>query len=407
MSALRRLTALFVGTILGLGLAAALLTLTASAGGPPAIYSWRYQPIQSGNGDFSPGNTGVVRDALGRLHLTYIVNHRLYYGVLSQTTWLTQAVAPDRDVTVQTLAVDSSGRPHIAFVENIVSTTEGYLYHAVLSGTTWLITAVDGGPVGTNPPGCQADLALDAADRPHIAYGRLPEVRYAVLSGTTWLTQTIEAGAYGYLCTQLAVEPAGVPHVVFYDLDPSYAGALEYATRLTTTWSIQTVETGTQSTADSEFGLPAGLALDSANRPHVAYYTGGSHLMRYAVLSDSVWVSTTLPTPPVDGLYRGGLILDALDQPHLVVRVVTLSDSALDEPHPVVLAPFPYYFTLSQTQWISQEIDSSLGAGLGVALALDESGRPVVSYANTYTGQILVAFGWQPTTAIFLPLVLR
>ena len=81
-------------------------------------------------------------------------------------------------------------------------------------------------------------LALDAAGRPHVAYGG-DHLYYAYHDGTAWHVETVDAGLQVGIYASLALDAAGRPHIAYYDQANDY---LRYAYHDGTAWQLQTVD---------------------------------------------------------------------------------------------------------------------------------------------------------------------
>ncbi len=105
-------------------------------------------------------------------------------------------------------------------------------------------------------------LRVDAAGRPHIAYGG-DHLYYAWHDGTAWHFETADAAPGVGQYASLALDGAGQPHIAYYD---SVARDLRYARRDASGWVVQVVA------AEGDVGFHAALGLDAEGRPHIAYY---------------------------------------------------------------------------------------------------------------------------------------
>src|SRR3989304_2670602 len=119
------------------------------------------------------------------------------------------------------LKFDSLGRPHIAVYALGGSGSLGY--GKKVSGT-WSLEVVDTGFVC----GRFASLVLDSQDRPRIAYNciddaRMEWLRYAAWNGFRWNIETLDRG--GMPGTSLALEGADRPHIAYLNVsrgEPDY-----------------------------------------------------------------------------------------------------------------------------------------------------------------------------------------
>jgi hypothetical protein len=118
----------------------------------------------------------------------------------------------------RSLALDAAGRPHIAYGQD-------HLYYARHDGSTWHVEVVD----NAEDVGAFTSLALDAAGRPHISYRDVTNgaLKYAAFDGAAWQIEVVESGlgaSGGY--TSLALDAAGQPHISYPDVAN---GDLKYA----------------------------------------------------------------------------------------------------------------------------------------------------------------------------------
>lgn len=159
------------------------------------------------------------------------------------------------------LAVDSAGRPHIAYA-NVKSETSGLRY-AVWNGKSWdaeIIEGVAGSPV----PIFAVVLVVDKNNNPHIAYSQVQTgiVKYATKIGGKWVTQPVDAvkGVAYPDRNGLVLDSKGNPYISYYD---SKAGILKVAHRERGKWMVETL--------DQDFaGFTSSLAI-SGDTLWVAY----------------------------------------------------------------------------------------------------------------------------------------
>ncbi len=219
--------------------------------------------------------------------------------------WLTSLI--DSRGVDGSLALDSSGTPHVVFPSWSIVTrgyfdfAESSLYYAVLNGTNWVIRGVD----GSGNKGC---IALDSHDNPHIVYSSGDSssdtftLKYAVLKDGDWSIQTVDSGQR--LQFSMALDSTGNPHVVYntYNYAKNHLASgdtldIKYAFFNGVSWTLETIDT-----VNSNFGSnELSIVLDSNNLPHVIYRedadTSGSSYDKYEIiyakLSGSQWKTQT------------------------------------------------------------------------------------------------------------------
>jgi hypothetical protein len=137
---------------------------------------------------------------------------RLYHATRSSGTWSPELVDPTFDASLGVIpfpfahAVAEDGSPYMAYVEHYGELIPGgqVLWCARKEGSAWVRDAVD--TLGQFGP--QISLAVDSQGRPHIAYTaisetsageiRLPEILHAVRVDGTW-TDSVVANHSGTL----------------------------------------------------------------------------------------------------------------------------------------------------------------------------------------------------------------
>ena len=146
------------------------------------------------------------------------------------------------------IAVDSAGRPHIAYQDTINFDLK---YARKTASGTWRIETVDtSGIVGFG-----LALALDASDNPHISYYRSAttvdtgDLKYAKgacpdppsEAACSWAKQTVHAGIHSPNAagnTSIALDGAGTPNISYFD---HTLGRLKWARWEGTSWGLTDV----------------------------------------------------------------------------------------------------------------------------------------------------------------------
>jgi hypothetical protein len=237
----------------------------------------------------------------------------------------------------------------------------------------WHIELVDDdGLVGKD-----ASLALDSADRPHVAYMYQPasgvgySLKFAHRDETGWSVEVVDdEGDVGWSCS-LALDSLDLPHISYWDArDEAHdlTEDLNYAYYDGSSWHIQTVE------SEGKAGRISSLALDSLDRPHISYTyqpeSGVMHL-RYAWFDGLEWQIET-----VDSEGRVGdvcsLALDSFEHPHIGYR------DCINEN-----LKYAYY---DGTGWHVETADSEWGTSHSISLTLDSQNHPHIGHALMWPG---------------------
>ncbi len=273
-------------------------------------------------------------------------------------TWTFQTVdAPKQldSLTERGLRLDAAGRPHVAY-------GGGHLYYAWHDGAAWHYEVVDPAP----QTGLEPALALAADGSPRIAYvdAAAQALKYAYRDAAGWHLSLldVELGQTA-IGTSLALDLNGKAHISYYDytVDAEY-GRLKYARQNERGWSIDTI--------DRHLGWAArtSIAVDRAGFAHISYENYNLYQLKYAVRTAAGWQLQVLMQ---SGGARVGshssLALDGEDRPRIAYS--DIPNSALS---------YAYW----DGSWHFQIVDNHETVGLDCSLALDAQGRGRVSYSD-------------------------
>lgn len=322
--------------------------------------AWRVDVVESALGHWA-GNTSLALDLGGRPHMSY-TNYDEYsgngkalrYAHYDGSSWQIEIVDKGGDLGGSTsLALDSNGHPHVGYVDSLRHELK-YAHH---DGVSWSTVVVDtGGHVGA-----EVSLALDAEDLPHMAFYSYTTVihgftdtdlMYAHHDGSSWRVETVESEGNVGSFVSLAVDSAGRPHIAYFD---HTHGALKYATQDGTSWRVETADD------IGWVGWYASLALDSQDHPHIAYYDMNNQHLKYAHHDGRGWHVETVDDSQGAGWYIS-LALDRAGHPH-----VSYTDWDNDG------LKYAYHDGVEwRVQWVGAE-------GHCTSLAVDGAGRPHIS----------------------------
>lgn len=307
--------------------------------------------------DYIGERNALAVDAAGKLHVAYSAQSwrpdtqsygpaELRYGSNAAGAWSAMQIAASFSALYRaSIAVDSSARPHVGYIESL----NGFPYYAQLSGT-WLAERV------ATESAIGLGLALDAGE-PQIAYGRSAGMRHAIKAGGIWSLADV-TGVASSREPALAVDGAGHAHVAYTD-----AQTLRYATDSGGAWSIATVEpTGT-----SGWHFVA-AALDRDGALHVSYHDGTLRSLKYATNRSGAWVTTV-----VDGADGAGgrtsIAIDAAGAAH--ISYVDMTTGRMK------------YATNAGGAWRTFDLDHA-GTGPGgwgdTSIGIDAAGRVFITY---------------------------
>ena len=251
--------------------------------------------------------------------------------------------------------------------------------------TDWSFTVLDPAVWNTRQSidasgrsGQYASLALDPAGVPQIVYWESQDdlLKLARWNGSTWTLSTIDDNHRGDEYASLALDPVtGRARVAWYDTD---GNELAYRAWNGSGWDAeQIVDTS------GDVGEYASIALDASGNPGIAYYDSTSSALKYAAWTGSSWDTETVDNAGSVGQYAS-LALDTSGNPRIAYYDAT--NSALK------------YAAWNGT-WNIVTVDSGGTGTVGqyASLKLDGEDHPRIGYYDT-TNTALKYAEWNGTS---------
>jgi hypothetical protein len=290
--------------------------------------------------------------------------------------WSVKTVdGPSKQGEWNSLALDGNGYPHISYY-GYINGHMGVRY-AKWTGSSWDIKIVD-----TDTEDACSSIAVDGSGYPHISYVKSLKLMYTKWNGSDWTyadgttagKEVVDSGCNS-LFNSIAVDSNNRPHIAYYDQSNAY---LKYTRWKDGAWRHAdgiTVSTETVDNSGST-GNYTRMALDGSDQPHIVYYDwSGSDHVKYAKWTGSWSTPERLPDSPVDGL-SNAIDIDSNGYAHIFSNRGTDID----------------YWRWTGGGWA----DSGLGwpgDHKGISMALDENDYPHISCADN-TNQNLEYRKW-------------
>ena len=276
------------------------------------------------------------------------------------------------------VVLDSNNMPHIAYSKLFIDYVSGYTYTRFVVYASWNGLYWS---TQTIAPGYPDSLVLDSNNTPHLVY---EGINYATLVGSNWVTQTID-NKVGDSFGVVALDSSNRPHVAYTD-----GKTVNYASWTGSSWNIQTVESLNIEHNDV---FQVSLAIDKNNNPHILYGIPSSYedkntgenysteIMKLAVYKNSNWKIETIPlSPPINGY--GNMVLDSKGYPHFICsqRQLPSNSSSLSN---------LLHVSWEGNTWKTQNVVSNVSLGIYSpitnwvnvgSLALDSHDYPKISY---------------------------
>jgi len=173
------------------------------------------------------------------------------------------------------LGLDAAGRPVVAYQK------DGHLWVAVRTDEGWAPELVD----DREGAGKHLDMAIDSVSgRCHVAYSMGGYGLYhAVSDGSSWALEELRTVDQASYECGICLDSGGYPHVSYYAAD---IGALGYGFLDGLGWQFETVDG-----PKALLGLRSTIELDGADQPHIAYRDHNfSGPLKYATKSAGSWI---------------------------------------------------------------------------------------------------------------------
>ena len=282
----------------------------------PNIHSsWDLQTIASFN-SYGPGD--LVVDPSGVSHVA-VHDHGFDGGsphhlTISATGTVNSfpIVAPGHNGWDNALAVDSAGVVHQSSINPSGFGAVDALEFGTFDGSGW---SGYGAIVGTGQAmyAYTTDIDTDSNNFAHMVYTKavtdtgIGDLNYVVDSaGGPTISTIVDDGISRF--ASIAVDAQDRPHVAWLELDPTdtTTGSVKYGVLENGTWSIETVDPAITNLAVSSGRKQVSLDLDNNDQPHIAY--GDQQSINYATKAVSTWNSTPVLTTDED-TYNGLVVL--------------------------------------------------------------------------------------------------
>ena len=249
--------------------------------------------------------SGLIHDINGVVHLAYVRDDGLGYGVFNAGIWSYGQILSNLNggEASAALAVDYRSAPHMAYAANL----PGGVMYLTYSGNR--LVAEELGMAGT-----EVAVGASSAGDPVVAFVTLPgkgrEYGHLVCArkvGGSWDLEAIDTGVQVYGGIDLEVDVAGRIHIVYR----SYTdGEIRHAFYDGYNWGLQMASGNAGSTGIQR------IATDSEGNPHIVFSTvaGQTGVLRYAYRDGdgSSWLNEDITTG-IDA----DITVDPLGRPHI------------------------------------------------------------------------------------------
>ncbi len=343
--------------ILGVLVIALLLPYSALAG-------WRTECVDCPRYFGNAGSRSLALDSSGNPHIVYGGGDGIYYAYYDGLSWHIETVdiAGEGADGSPSIAIDSLDKVHISY--NL-----GDLKYATNTSGSWVIETVDS-EGGTHP-----SIAMDSLDNVHISYN-LDDLKYATNTSGSWVIETVDSE--GGTHPSIAMDSLDNVHISYgYRFGyPDFSSGLKYATNASGSWVTETVDSDDN---DGSVGANNSIAIDSLDKAHISYsyysgYPDYVKALKYATNASGSWVTQSVNSEESVGA-NNSIAIDSLDNVHISY------DYNFGYPDYVKVLK---YATNASGSWVTQSVNSEGGAHLSIAI--DSSDNVHISYISFNRG---------------------
>jgi hypothetical protein len=191
-------------------------------------------------------------------------------------------------------------------------------------------------------------LAVDSSGNPHIAYANVKYetsgLRFADWNGETWKTAILEgaAGPTPVYSVAMVMDKNDNPHVTYSLVQ---TGVVKYATRVDGKWTLQPVDT-IKAVAYPDRN---GIVLDGNGEPYISYYDSKVGVLKIAHRDHGKWMAEVL-----DGDFSGFTSSLAISGDTLWVAYANETNNALRVAHRPLEQPRPTDSPVTQSKVVAK-----------------------------------------------------
>lgn len=322
----------------------------------------------------SDGDTGrypsLAFDSGGGAHISYYYSEYLgaydHIGSLKYITnstgaWSRSTIDSEGDVGVESsLDLDSSDKVHISYFD----ASNFHLKYATNISGGWVTDTVD----NSLNSGYFSSLAARPGMGVHISYRDATQsIWYETNISGTWVSEKVGSAGAG-AGTSLKIDATGKVHISYRDgtilPGSEISGVLKYATNVSGTWSVTTIDNG------SDTGWYPSLAVDAVGNVHISYYDEANHSLRYATNATGAWQNFTIDNAGDVGT-GSAIAVDSANGIHI---------SYVD-----AVNHYLKYATNTDGTWKLYVLDSVAWVAGNTSIALDRNGQIHIAYRGNAT----------------------
>jgi len=333
---------------------------------------WTTESVQEGAQLIEVSRQALVHDQAGRPHYFYGGSH-LYHKYFDGQTWQKEIVDPaPRTGRLARVAIGPDGRFHIAYLDEYVGGPNSRSYRYAVGNTgSWATEQIPG------ITGNIESIAVDSSGRPYLASrGGCTEIALDTKSGTSWTHETVASfttcitgGSGEERLVSVVIGGSDQPHLLYY-FDPD--GTLQHSRRSGGVWAAEIVATADHNEHSSFARGPGDVLYACYQR-----FSPTSLALYCANNATGSWQQTLVdegsdlgPIPRQLGAYPSALV-DSNGAVHVSYYALTQTPGS---------TYFIRHATNASGTWSVRSVATSLSFPSPTILGLDGTGNPILGY---------------------------
>lgn len=314
---------------------------------PGSIWWWNAQTSTTTISD-AMQYTSIALDSKNYPHIASCDDQFLKYSSFTSAGWKTSVVDSINAIEFCSLKIDSNNNPHISYSYNDNSNIS--LKYSSHTSEGWVTSIIE--PVGIYR---YTSLALDSNNNPSISYWDQTnkDLKYSSYTSVGWSTSTIDSVGEVGQANSIAIDSNNNPHISYYDYTNS---KLKYSSHTSVGWAISTVASGNGKSS---------IAINNNNEPCISYYY---NFLKYSSHTSSGWYTSTVDNISFVG-QDNSIAIDSNNKPHIAYTSATSSYDLK-------------YTSWTGTAWSISTLDSIGDVGLTPSLELNNNNIPHISYID-------------------------
>jgi len=310
--------------------------------------------------------TSLALDSSGTPHICYIdtSSQGVIYATYTGSSWTSSRVADGNGYTV--MGLDLSEIQHIAYV-NQANQVELATWNP--SSKKWRTNPVD----STSNNFAWVSMTFDVTGREHLSYVDMDtgDLRMAYWDGAVFVSSTVESNDFVGEHSSIALASNGTVFISYYDRTN---GDLRMAfSQDRVNWTISAID------QDGDVGLYTSIRIGSDGLPRISYYDRTKGDLKLArMVGWNSWSITTVDSAGDVGAWSS-LALSAHGRTYIAYLDLTYQQLR--------------FARQSGEGFTTEMVDASPGTGYYSSLALGPLGQPRIAYQDAQMGYVKYASG--------------